>query len=69
MVDDAKNSELTEERVREILEDRLRNSKQEDYLVVIDNEAEVVEKVEKKSVLAKELTKVRLFFIERQLRI
>ena len=62
MVDDAKNSELTEERVREILEDRLRNSRPEDYVGIIDSETEIVEKVESKSVLAKELIKVRLFF-------
>ena len=62
MADDPTNDELTEKRVRKVLEDRLRNSRPEDYIGVIDNEAEAVEKVEKKSALAKELTKVRLFF-------
>ena len=62
MADDAINGDLTEARVREVLEDRLRNSEPEDYLNVVENEAEVVAKVEKKSILAKELTKVRLFF-------
>jgi uncharacterized membrane protein YkvA (DUF1232 family) len=55
-------AKLTEEQVRRVLEDRLRNSRPEDYLDIVEREAEVVETVTKKSALAKELTRVRLFF-------
>ena len=62
MAEATNDATMSDERIKQLLAEKLENGVPDDYLPVIDREDEIFEKVEGQSVLAKELTKVRLFF-------
>jgi len=58
----ATDTSQTDEKIKQLLAEKLRDGVPDEYLPVVEREDEIVEKVEGQSMLAKELTKVRLFF-------